>query len=246
MVLKLLQPQTKTGAEIKSLYEGESDTNAFTDAEKTKLSGIETNATADQTKSDIDALGIEATTAATLATARNIGGVSFDGSANIDLPGVNTAGNQNTTGSAATLTTARNIAGVAFDGSANISLNNNAITNGAGYIDGSALNAANLSSGTIPDARFPATLPAASAANLTSIPAANITGTLPAIDGSNLTGLSGGLVGGGSEALFVEAENQMDTSYTTTAGKNYISAGPLTIASSVVLTITSGSVMAFV
>jgi len=41
--------------------------------------------------------------------------------------------NQNTTGSAATLTTARNIAGVAFDGSANISLNNNAITNGAGY-----------------------------------------------------------------------------------------------------------------
>jgi hypothetical protein len=42
--------------------------------------------------------------------------------------------NQNTTGSAATLTTARNIAGVSFDGSANISLNNNAITNGAGYI----------------------------------------------------------------------------------------------------------------
>jgi len=41
--------------------------------------------------------------------------------------------NQNTTGSAATLTTARNIAGVAFDGSASISLNNNAITNGAGY-----------------------------------------------------------------------------------------------------------------
>jgi len=42
--------------------------------------------------------------------------------------------NQNTTGSAATLTTARTIAGVSFDGSANISLNNNAITNGAGYI----------------------------------------------------------------------------------------------------------------
>ena len=41
--------------------------------------------------------------------------------------------NQNTTGSAATLTTARTIAGVSFDGSANISLNNNAITNGAGY-----------------------------------------------------------------------------------------------------------------
>ena len=43
--------------------------------------------------------------AATLTTARNIGGVSFDGSANIDLPGVNTGGNQNTSGTAAIATT---------------------------------------------------------------------------------------------------------------------------------------------
>ena len=98
-----------------------------------------------------------------------------------------------TSTTAATLATPRTIAGVSFDGSANISLNNNAITNGAGYIDGSALNAANLSSGTIPNARFPATLPAASAANLTAIPAANITGALPALDGSALTGISGGV-----------------------------------------------------
>ena len=60
--------------------------------------------------------------AAKLTTARTIGGVSFDGSASIDLPGVNAAGNQNTTGSAATLTTARTIGGVSFDGSANIDL----------------------------------------------------------------------------------------------------------------------------
>lgn len=40
--------QDQSGSEIKSAYEGESDTNAFTDAEKTKLSGIETGATADQ------------------------------------------------------------------------------------------------------------------------------------------------------------------------------------------------------
>ena len=39
----------QTGAEIKAAYEGETDTNAYTDAEKTKLSGIETGATADQT-----------------------------------------------------------------------------------------------------------------------------------------------------------------------------------------------------
>ena len=40
------------------------------------------------------AVGLAAT-ATTLATARTIGGVSFDGSANINLPGVNSAGNQN-------------------------------------------------------------------------------------------------------------------------------------------------------
>lgn len=44
-------------------------------------------------------------------------------------------------------------------------------------------------SGKLPTTIFPATLPAASAANLTSIPAANITGTLPAISGANLTSL---------------------------------------------------------
>ena len=54
------------------------------------------------------------------------------------------------------------------------------------------LPAANLT-GTIADARFPATLPAVNASNLTNIPAANLTGTLPAISGANLTGLSAGL-----------------------------------------------------
>ena len=75
-----------------------------------------------------------------------------------------------------------------------------------GTTDLTALNASNLTSGTIPDARFPATLPAASAANLTNIPAGNLTGTvadarissltaskltgaLPAISGANLTAL---------------------------------------------------------
>ena len=51
--------------------------------------------------------------AATLTTARTIGGVSFDGSANINLPGVNTAGTQNTSGNAATATEATNITAVA-------------------------------------------------------------------------------------------------------------------------------------
>jgi len=69
-----------------------------------------------------------------LATARTLGGVSFDGSANINLPGVNAGGNQDTTGNSATstkLATARAFSasgdvgtssGVNFDGSGAVAL----------------------------------------------------------------------------------------------------------------------------
>jgi len=43
-------------ASIKTQYESNADTNAFTDAEKTKLTGIETAATADQTGAEIKSL----------------------------------------------------------------------------------------------------------------------------------------------------------------------------------------------
>jgi len=73
----------------------------------------------------INNLTIVADTATALANARTIGGVSFDGTANINLPGVNATGNQDTSGNAATATaleTARTIHGVSFDGTANIDL----------------------------------------------------------------------------------------------------------------------------
>jgi hypothetical protein len=63
-----------------------------------------------------------------------------------------------------------------------------------------ALNATELTTGTVPDARFPATLPAASGANLTAlnatqltsgtIPDARFPATLPAASGTNLTALN--------------------------------------------------------
>ena len=90
---------------------------------------------ADSTKAPLNGTGVtgtwginitgNASTANKLATARTIGGVSFDGSANINLPGVNAAGNQSTTGnagSATKLATAITINGVAFDGTANITV----------------------------------------------------------------------------------------------------------------------------
>ena len=63
--------------------------------------------------------------AATLTNARDIGGQSFDGSASINLPGVDIPGTVNTSGNAATATklaTARDIGGQSFDGTANINL----------------------------------------------------------------------------------------------------------------------------
>lgn len=90
----------------------------------TALSGIKGDVTG--------SLKGNADTATRLATARKIGGVSFDGTADISLPGVNAAGNQSTTGNAATATkwqTARTLAltgdvtgSATIDGSGNVSI----------------------------------------------------------------------------------------------------------------------------
>ena len=56
-------------------------------------------------------------------------------------------------------------------------------------------------------------LPAISAANLTSIPAANLTGTLPAISGANLTGISGGKLLQVVQHHFTTEQNYNNTSY---------------------------------
>ena len=59
-------------------------------------------------------------------------------------------------------------------------INISGFNNNSGFIDGSSLNASNLSSGTVPDARFPATLPAISGANLTNLDASDLaSGTVP-------------------------------------------------------------------
>ena len=72
------------------------------------------------------ALTGNASTATALATARTIGGVSFDGTANISLVSGsipdNAADTSGNAGTATTLATARNINGVSFDGSANITV----------------------------------------------------------------------------------------------------------------------------
>ncbi len=97
-----------------------------------------------------------AASATVLQTSRTIGGVSFNGSTNINLPGVNQAGNQNTTGNAATATvleTARNFSisgeitanNQSFNGSGNLTLSATVDDN---VIDYNNLKASNRTSAT--------------------------------------------------------------------------------------------------
>ena len=160
-------------------------TEDYTTAEKSKLAGVATGATANATDAALrdrathtgtQAIGTvtglqaaldgkldtagNAATATKLATARTIGGVSFDGSANINLPGVNAAGTQNTTGSAAKWTTARTLTlggtGKSVDGSANVAWT-------LAEIGAAPVNA------TLTDAAAASTLPATTSTALTAL-----------------------------------------------------------------------------
>ena len=186
--------------------------------------------------------------AATLTTARNIGGVSFDGSGNIDLPGVNTSGNQNTSGTAAIATTV-SIGNESSDTTcfplfatgatgnlapktvSSLTFNSTNGTLAATTFSGSGasltnLSASNLSSGTIPDARFPATLPAA--------------------DGSNLTNITGVATGGGSDEIFYLNGQTVTSDFTIPNNKNAGSFGPITINSGVTVIVGVGETLTIV
>jgi len=88
----------------------------------TGLTSISTLLNSNTTKSDVGLGNVENKSSATIR------GEIVSG----DIPN-NAADTSGNAGTATALETARNIAGVSFDGTANISLNNNAITNGAGY-----------------------------------------------------------------------------------------------------------------
>jgi len=125
--------------------------------------------------------------------------------------------NQDTTGNAATATaleTARTIAGVSFDGTANISLNNNAITNGAGYItsaDGG--NAATLDS--IDSSQF-----------LRSDTADSGTGLLTLSGGLALSGKVGAAITAASDGSTITLDLGANTHQSVTLGGNRTFAAP--------------------
>ena len=83
-------------------FSGDLDVDGHVDLDNVSIAGVVTATTFVGALTG-DASG-NAATATTLQNARTIGGVSFDGSANINLPGVNAAGNQDTSGTASVAT----------------------------------------------------------------------------------------------------------------------------------------------
>ena len=76
-----------------------------------------------------------ASTATALQTGREIGGVIFDGTGNINLPGVNAAGNQNTTGTAASVTDAAQSSITSLGTLTGLTVSGNILMTGTGAID---------------------------------------------------------------------------------------------------------------
>ena len=90
----------------------------------------------------------------------------------------------------------------------------------------------NSSSGTLA-----ATVFSGSGASLTNLPSSALTGALPAIDGSALTGVSSQKADG----CVTENALTISNNYTMTTNKSGLSAGDITIANGVTVTIPSGS-----
>ena len=75
---------------------------------------------------------------------------------------------------------------------------------------------------------------------MTAIPAANASGTLK-YSYYQWGAVGGGAGGGGNDQVFYENSQIITTAYTVTSGKSAMSTGPITINSSIIITVPTGS-----
>ena len=146
----------QTASEVRALVGSASDSNVFTDADHAKLDAITTS-------NGVILNGVTATTQAQSDNSTKISTTAYVRTAVSDL--VNS--------SPSSLDTLKELSdALGADANFSTTVTNSIATKLATNGNGSSvtnLNASNLASGTIPDARFPSTLPAVSGANLTGI-----------------------------------------------------------------------------
>mgnify|MGYP003125355440 CR=1 FL=1 len=152
-------------------------------ADGTKLDGIESNATADQTKSDIDALNIKAGTIDIQSTSSNF---------NYDVVFANGSGDKQ----------------VAIDGGSQVKYNPSSNTLTAGVFEGSGQSLTNL-----PAANITGTLPAIDGSNLTGINTDLVSDTSPQLGGTlDTNGQDVDFKGsdGNTKILFDNSQDQLE------------------------------------
>jgi len=159
-------------------------------------------------------------TATALETARTIGGVSFDGSANINLPGVNASGNQDTSGTAAIATT------VTITDNESTNENNAIIFTAGGDVDGGNIGLEsdgtltyNPSTGKITATGFVGALTGDVTGNLAGNVTGNTSGTAATVTGAAQTNITSV---GTLTALQVDNLNINGNTISSTAGTDLL------------------------
>jgi len=154
-------------SDIAAAVEGASDSNKFTDADHSKLNAIEASATADQTNAEIKAAVEAATDSNTFTDADHTKLNGVAASANNYVHPNHSGDVVSAADGAMTIQTdAVDIAMLSATGTAS---NTTFLRGDNAWATAGSTSASDLTSGTLPDARFPSTLPAISGANLTGI-----------------------------------------------------------------------------
>ena len=225
-------------------------TASYTTAEETKLAGIETGATADQTGAQIKTAYEAETNAFTDAQFTKLAGIETAATADQTGAQIKTAYEAET--NAFTDAQFTKLAGI--ETAADVTDGTNVTAAGA-LMDSEVTNLAQVKAFDSADyvsktsATGSAVMPSGTTAQRNGSPNAgnlrfNTTDTsFEGYDGSawGAIGGGGGASGGGSDAIFYENGQTITTSYSITASTNAMSTGPLTVNSGVSVTVPSGS-----
>lgn len=227
-------------------------TASYTTAEETKLAGIETAATADQTGAEIKAAYELEANAFTDAQFTKLAGIEASATADQTAGEIKTAYESNADTNAFTDAEQTKLSGI--EASADVTDVDNVTAAGA-LMDSEVTNLAQVKAFDTTDyvaktsATGSAEMPAGTTAQRDVSPSAGYLrfnssdSSFEGYDGSawGAIGGGGGASGGGSDAIFYENGQTITTSYSITASTNAMSTGPLTVNSGVSVTVPSGS-----